>query len=81
VDHVGLAYDAAAHGMVIDAFTHRGAADPARFRASACLAVAFDGVAPEPLLSTGIAELRDGAGFNGAPNASAEPPLKPYAQA
>ena len=44
------------------------------------LQVAFDGVAPEPLLSTGIAELQDSSGFTGAPNASEEPPLKPYAQ-
>ena len=79
VDHVGLAYDAAAHDMVIDAFTHPGAADPARFDRSACLQVAFDGVAAEPLLSTGIAELQGDAGFTGAPNATAEPPLKPYA--
>jgi len=42
--------------------------------------VAFDGVAPEPLLSTGIAELQEGAGFTGAPNATAEPALKPYAR-
>ena len=80
VDHVGLAYDAAVHDMVIDAFTHPGTADPARFDRSTCLQVAFDGVAPEPLLSTGIAELQDSAGFTGAPNASSEPPLKPYAQ-
>jgi triacylglycerol lipase len=80
VDHVGLAYDAAAHDMVIDAFTHSGPADPARFDRSTCLQVAFDGVAPEPLLSTGIAELQDSAGFTGAPNATSEPPLKPYAQ-
>jgi triacylglycerol lipase len=80
VDHVGLAYDAAAHDMVIDAFTHPGTADPGRFDRSTCLQVAFDGVAPEPLLSTGIAELQDGSGFTGAPNASEEPPLKPYAQ-
>ena len=81
VEHVGLAYDAAAHDMVIDAFTHPGTADPARFDRSTCLQSAFDGVAPEPLLSTGIAELEGDAGFNGAPNAAAEPPLKPYAQA
>jgi triacylglycerol lipase len=80
VEHVGLAYDAAVHDMVIDAFTRRGPADPARFDRSTCLQVAFDGVAPEPLLSTGIAELQDGSGFNGAPNATEEPPLKPYAQ-
>ena len=80
VDHVGLAYDAAAHDMVIDAFTHPGPADPARFDRSTCLQVAFDGVAPEPLLSTGIAELQDGSGFTGAPNATEEPPLQPYAQ-
>jgi triacylglycerol lipase len=79
VDHVGLAYDATAHDMVIDAFTHPGTADPARFDRSTCLQVAFDGVAPEPLLSTGIAELQNGTGFNGAPNATSEPPLKPYA--
>jgi triacylglycerol lipase len=80
VEHVGLAYDAAVHDMVIDAFTSPGPADPARFDRSTCLRVAFDGVAPEPLLSTGIAELHDSAGFTGAPNTSAEPPLKPYAQ-
>jgi pimeloyl-ACP methyl ester carboxylesterase len=80
VDHVGLAYDAAVHDMVIDAFTHPGTADPGRFDRSTCLQLAFDGVAPEPLLSTGIAELQDGSGFNGAPNATEEPPLKPYAQ-
>jgi triacylglycerol lipase len=80
VDHVGLAYDAAVHDMVIDAFTHPGTADPGRFDRSTCLQLAFDGVAPEPLLSTGIAELQDGSGFNGAPNAAEEPPLKPYAQ-
>jgi pimeloyl-ACP methyl ester carboxylesterase len=80
VDHVGLAYDAAVHDMVIDAFTHPGTAEPGRFDRSTCLQLAFDGVAPEPLLSTGIAELQDGSGFNGAPNAAEEPPLKPYAQ-
>jgi triacylglycerol lipase len=80
VDHVGLAYDAAVHDMVIDAFTHPGTADPGRFDRSTCLQLAFDGVAAEPLLSTGIAELQDGSGFNGAPNATEEPPLKPYAQ-
>jgi triacylglycerol lipase len=80
VDHVGLAYDAAVHDMVIDAFTHSGTASPSRFDERTCLRVAFDGVAPEPLLSTGIAELQDGSGFTGAPNASEEPPLKPYAQ-
>ena len=80
VDHVGLAYDNAAHDMVIDAFTHAGPADPARFHGLACFGVAFAGVAPEPLLSTGIAELQNDTGFNGAPNATAEPPLKPYAQ-
>ena len=80
VEHVGLAYDAAVHDMVIDAFTSSGPARPARFNRATCLQVAFSGVAPEPLLSTGIAELQDGAHFTGAPNASAEPPLKPYAQ-
>jgi triacylglycerol lipase len=80
VEHVGLAYDAAVHDMVIDAFTSSGPADPARFDGATCLRVAFDGLAPEPLLSTGIAELQDSAGFTGAPNTSAEPPLKPYAQ-
>jgi triacylglycerol esterase/lipase EstA (alpha/beta hydrolase family) len=80
VEHVGLAYDAAVHDVVIDAFTRAGPANPTRFDRSTCLQVAFDGVAPEPLLSTGIAELQDGSGFTGAPNATEEPPLKPYAQ-
>jgi triacylglycerol esterase/lipase EstA (alpha/beta hydrolase family) len=80
VDHVGLAYDAATHDMVIDAFTHSGPADPARFDRSTCLQVAFEGVAPEPLLSTGIDQLKRGEGFNTAPDVSSEPPLKPYAQ-
>jgi triacylglycerol lipase len=80
VDHVGLAYDNAAHDMVIDAFTHPGPADPDRFRGLACFGVAFDGVAPEPLFSTGVQELQSSERFTGAPNASEEPPLKPYAQ-
>ena len=80
VEHVGLAYDAAVHDMVLDAFTNPGPASPARFDPATCFQVAFAGVAPEPLLSTGIAELQDSSGFTGAPNASAEPPLKPYAR-
>jgi triacylglycerol lipase len=82
VEHVGLAYDAAVHDVVIDAFTNTGPANPARFDRTTCLQVAFDGVAPEPLLSTGIAELQEGfgSGLVGGPSATAEPPLKPYAR-
>lgn len=79
VDHVGLAYDAAVHAVVMDALNRRGPADPARFDPSACAAVAFDGVAPAPLFFAGVAALTRSESLEGEPNASEEPPLKPYA--
>ncbi len=81
VDHLGFAYDAVVHSMVIDALTNPGPADPTRFDPLTCAQVWFDGVDPSvfpTLISDNALTDAFGGGESGGPGD--EPPLKDYAQ-
>jgi triacylglycerol lipase len=81
VEHVGLVADAVVHDAVMGAFTHRGAAVPARFFTPAdCLRTVFDGADPVEVAPIGLRELLDG---NPPPDPNltpTEPRLAPYAR-
>ena len=78
VDHVGFAYDNAVYHVVIDAFTHPGAADPSRIDTlAACADLAFPGVNPASEATLLARELDTFPDWN---QASSEPALASYAQ-
>lgn len=73
VDHVGLSTaDAVGYWLTLDAFTHPGPADPARFDIATCAQVLMPGADTTQFNGEGSAD------FNGD-YVEAEPPLKAYA--
>jgi triacylglycerol lipase len=75
VDHVSISTsDAVAYWLAVDALTHPGAADPARFDIATCAQPFIDGTTPLDLFSA-----EGSANFNGQ-YIAAEPPLKAYAK-
>ena len=78
-DHAGIAGDAVAYALVVDAFTTPGPADPARIDRLACADVSF--VPPGAAFESGLAGLRATDPFDPSrfrPVAE-EPPLAAYA--
>ncbi len=78
IDHVLISADAVTYALALDAFSHPGPADPARFDPATCTQTGpplVDGAA-------GLSAVADEILF-GIPQlsfATGEPPLKPYAQ-
>jgi triacylglycerol lipase len=74
-EHVGISTaDAVAYWLAVDALTHAGPADPARFDVATCAQAMMPGATPEALFTSG-----GSAGFNGE-YIDHEPPLKAYAR-
>lgn len=80
VEHVFMMVDFTVAGLIRDAFTNPGAADPARAGGlMLCAGVWMDGA--DPVSHGGEIMQRDfGQGFPDWENVPEEPPLKPYAQ-
>jgi hypothetical protein len=75
VDHVSISTsDAVAYWLAVDALTHPGAADPARFDVATCAQPFIEGTTPLDLFSA-----EGSANFDGE-YVDAEPPLKAYAK-
>jgi hypothetical protein len=78
IDHTLISGDAVSYALALDAFSHPGPADPARFDPATCMQGAtpvFDGAAG---LTAVTNEILFGLPALGLP--TSEPPLKPYAQ-
>src|SRR5439155_21007458 len=75
VEHLGLSSgDAVGFALAVDAFSHPGPADPARFDTANCMKASIDGAQPAQ---------RDGDRFTRNPQynwTDHEPPLKSYAR-
>lgn len=80
-DHGTLLIDSAAFGLVLDALSHPGPAEPSRIDASVCAQPTMPDVDPASMaqFSATLAALSNGL-LNPANWVSAEPPLPPYAQ-
>jgi len=81
VHHGGLLDDAPTWGLVLDALTHAGGADPARFDVATCAQAFAPGITPADAIA-GNAELysRAAQAFSEHDGVSAEPPLRAYAR-
>jgi triacylglycerol esterase/lipase EstA (alpha/beta hydrolase family) len=77
VEHVQMAADAAVFGVVMDALSHPGPADPARVDRAVCSQGSFPGVNPSTGISTAFTSWSQGWPSPDFP--SSEPPLKCYA--
>lgn len=79
VGHVGLVGDGVVYDAVIDALTHAGTAEPARFfNWGTCFQLNFAGSSPLYLVGIGIQEFAAGFAFPDIHWDGHEPPLKPY---
>lgn len=79
VEHLQSVWDAVYYAVVLDALTHRGAADPGRIDAGVCAQVTMPGVDPLDAAARSatlyaVISQRQAAGRKVAE----EPPLKPY---
>jgi len=79
VEHASMAADAAVFALVIDALTHPGPADPARFDPATCSQGTFPGVDPVAGFAELAKEITEARTFPYHPVAG-EPPLAPYAR-
>jgi hypothetical protein len=76
-EHVGIAADAVAHAVVIDALTNPGPAERSRISRAMCRKLTMPGFNP---IAAVMLLHNDPAPPNGFPAVTAsEPPLKPYA--
>jgi hypothetical protein len=82
VDHMQSVFDAAELGIVIDALTHPGQVDLTRVPKAVCGQLYAEGINPIDA-TNGIAYFyaQTTSGIVLGEKASAEPPLRPYAQA
>jgi pimeloyl-ACP methyl ester carboxylesterase len=76
VDHVGMMRDGAVYALVMDALTHDGPADPARFDPLACAQFTIPGVGPAESLQGNYYFVT--SGNSDVPDATEEPPVKSY---
>ncbi|MFI1978863.1 esterase/lipase family protein [Streptomyces wedmorensis] len=80
VTHFGFLYDSVAYGLVVDALSHSGAADPGRLPFGKCLDVNLPGVtASEASGATAVAAANMSAELLNATKVWAEPSLRSYA--
>ncbi|MEU2506578.1 alpha/beta fold hydrolase [Streptomyces sp. NPDC007863] len=80
VTHFGFLYDSVAYGLVVDALSHSGTADPGRLPLGKCLDVNLPGVsAAEATAATGVAAANMNAELLNATKVWVEPSLRAYA--
>lgn len=79
-DHLAMGtYDPVAYALVVDAFTHRGTADPARIPRTVCAQPFQPGIDPSTFAGDYAGFLAAiGQAFAESPEVKAEPPLKCY---
>ena len=81
VDHISTISDAVSFAVVIDAITHPGPFDRARFDPATCLETTMPGVTPSMLVADGgPAAANAGLAIGTATFVSSEPPLRDYAR-
>ena len=82
VHHAGMLHDAAVFALVLDAFGHRGPADPRRVPSDVCAKPWADGLTAADVAGGNAILYADAAsqGFANAPGVAREPALKPYAR-
>lgn len=76
VDHVGMMRDGAVYALVLDALTHDGAADPARFDPLSCAQVFIPGIGPAQSLQANYYFFA--SGNSDVADTLQEPELAPY---
>jgi triacylglycerol esterase/lipase EstA (alpha/beta hydrolase family) len=76
VDHVGMMRDGAVYALVLDALTHAGAADAARFDPLSCADLFIPGIGPVESLQGNY--YFAASGNSDVPDATAEPALAAY---
>jgi hypothetical protein len=80
VEHIEMVFDASVYGLVLDALTHPGPADPSRVDKALCLQRTMPGVTPADLVAGETDFWTHAPPKLGEHQVKSEPPLADYAQ-